>query len=98
MPATHEAGVRVGDVLVRVGARELVDAAIAKKELMLMKVRELFEVNPMLGHRGVRLGITYPEIYAMQIRAVLEAVARGLERDPKTVPPVQRGQEVFHES
>ncbi len=57
------------------GGRELVDAAIAKKELMLLKVRELFEVNPMLGHRGVRLGITYPEIYAMQIRAVLEAAA-----------------------
>jgi pyruvate,orthophosphate dikinase len=42
---------------------------------MLHKVRDLFEVNPMLGHRGVRLGITYPEIYEMQIRAVLEAAA-----------------------
>jgi len=54
---------------------ELVDAAIAKKELMLIKVRELSEINPMLGHRGVRLGITYPEIYTMQIQAVLEALA-----------------------
>ena len=58
---------------------ELIDEAIAKKELMLLKVRELFEVNPMLGHRGVRLGITYPEIYAMQIRAVLEAAAECTE-------------------
>jgi len=57
------------------GGRELVEAAIAKKQQMLNKVRDLFEVNPMLGHRGVRLGITYPEIYAMQIRAVLEAAA-----------------------
>ncbi len=54
---------------------ELIDKAIEKKELMLKKVHELYEVNPMLGHRGVRLGITYPEIYKMQIQAVLEATA-----------------------
>jgi pyruvate,orthophosphate dikinase len=42
---------------------------------MLRKVISLHEVNPMLGHRGVRLGLTFPEIYQMQIRAVLEAVA-----------------------
>ncbi|MCB1849283.1 MAG: pyruvate, phosphate dikinase, partial [Gammaproteobacteria bacterium] len=47
----------------------LVEEAIAKKEVMLRKVRALYETNPMLGHRGVRLGITFPEIYAMQIRA-----------------------------
>ena len=54
---------------------EAISQAIAKKELMLRKVRDLFEVNPMLGHRGVRLGMTYPEIYHMQIRAILEAAA-----------------------
>lgn len=73
------------------GGRELVEAAIAKKELMLLKVRELFEVNPMLGHRGVRLGITYPEIYAMQIRAVLEAAAEckkeGIDTHPEIMVP-----------
>jgi len=53
----------------------LVEAAIAKKEAMLHKVRVLYETNPMLGHRGVRLGISFPEIYKMQIRAILEAVA-----------------------
>ena len=37
------------------------------------KIAELFEFNPMLGHRGVRLGITYPEIPAMQVQAILEA-------------------------
>lgn len=57
------------------GGRELVESALAKKQQMLIKVRELFEVNPMLGHRGVRLGITYPEIYEMQVRAILEAAA-----------------------
>src|SRR5690606_30355928 len=54
---------------------ELIEQAIVKKELMLKKVHELHEVNPMLGHRGVRLGLTYPEIYKMQIQAVLEATA-----------------------
>ena len=39
------------------------------------RARELAEVNPMMGHRGVRLGITFPEIYEMQIRAICEAAA-----------------------
>ncbi len=73
------------------GGRELVDEAIAKKQEMLIKVRELFEVNPMLGHRGVRLGITYPEIYEMQIRAILEAAAEcskeGFEVYPEIMVP-----------
>lgn len=37
------------------------------------KVDMLHEFNPMLGHRGCRLGITYPEIYDMQVRAIMEA-------------------------
>ncbi|HET6458927.1 MAG TPA: pyruvate, phosphate dikinase [Nitrosopumilaceae archaeon] len=39
------------------------------------RARELAEINPMMGHRGVRLGITFPEIYEMQIRAICEAAA-----------------------
>ncbi len=54
---------------------ELVEKAIEKKTQMLKKVRELHEVNPMLGHRGVRLGLSFPEIYQMQITAILEATA-----------------------
>ncbi|HCT22824.1 MAG TPA: pyruvate, phosphate dikinase, partial [Chitinophagaceae bacterium] len=54
---------------------ELIDQAILKKEQMQKKVHDLHEVNPMLGHRGVRLGLSYPEIYRMQIRAILEAAA-----------------------
>jgi pyruvate,orthophosphate dikinase len=53
----------------------LEEDVIARKELVLKKVRALQEVNPMLGHRGVRLGISYPEIYCMQIQAILEAAA-----------------------
>ena len=82
------------------GGRELVDSAIAKKQQMLIKVRELFEVNPMLGHRGVRLGITYPEIYEMQIRAILEAAAEcnneGFSVCPEImVPQVCTGKELL---
>ncbi len=53
----------------------LEDNVISRKETILTKVRALQEVNPMLGHRGVRLGISYPEIYSMQIQAILEAAA-----------------------
>jgi pyruvate, orthophosphate dikinase len=77
----------------------LVEEVIQKKEAMLRKVRALFEVNPMLGHRGVRLGLTFPEIYSMQIRAVLEAAAEcqreGVEVHPEImVPQVCTAQEL----
>jgi pyruvate,orthophosphate dikinase len=77
----------------------LVEEAIAKKETMLRKVRALYETNPMLGHRGVRLGITFPEIYQMQIRAILEAAAdcskMGIEVHPQIkVPQVCTVQEL----
>ena len=69
----------------------LEDDVIGRKEKVLKKVRALAEVNPMLGHRGVRLGITYPEIYSMQIRAIMEAAAlcasQGLEIYPEIMVP-----------
>ncbi|MDR2219629.1 MAG: pyruvate, phosphate dikinase, partial [Methylobacillus sp.] len=69
----------------------LEDDVIVKKEKTLRKVRALAEVNPMLGHRGVRLGITYPEVYSMQIQAVLEAAAlcakEGIEVHPEIMVP-----------
>jgi pyruvate,orthophosphate dikinase len=72
---------------------------IRKQQETLKKVREMMEVNPMLGHRGVRLGITYPEIYRMQIQAVLEAAAElikeGVEVQPEImVPQVCTSQEL----
>lgn len=70
---------------------ELVGQAIQKKEQMLKKVKELHEVNPMLGHRGVRLGLTFPEIYQMQIQAILEATAdcikAGIDVHPEIMVP-----------
>ncbi|RLF42282.1 MAG: pyruvate, phosphate dikinase, partial [Thermoplasmata archaeon] len=72
---------------------------IEEKTNLLKKVRSLEEVNPMLGHRGVRLGITYPEIYDMQIRALYEASAElikeGVEVHPELmVPQVCTAQEL----
>jgi pyruvate,orthophosphate dikinase len=72
---------------------------IRKQQETLKKVREMMEVNPMLGHRGVRLGITYPEIYKMQIQAVLEAAAElikeGVQVQPEImVPQVCTAQEL----
>ncbi len=61
-------------------------------ERLQLRVTELHEFNPMLGHRGVRLGVTYPEIYEMQIRAILEAArnvaARGIEVLPEIMIPL----------
>ncbi|MBU0593207.1 MAG: pyruvate, phosphate dikinase [Gammaproteobacteria bacterium] len=72
-------------------ASHLEEDVISKKEKILKKVRALAEVNPMLGHRGVRLGITYPEIYSMQIQAILEAAAlcarEGVEIYPEIMVP-----------
>jgi pyruvate,orthophosphate dikinase len=69
----------------------LEEDVIQKKEKTLKKVRALSEVNPMLGHRGVRLGITYPELYSMQIQAILEAAAlcakEGIEVYPEIMVP-----------
>lgn len=55
------------------------DELIERREAMLRKVRALSEVNPMLGHRGVRLGLTDPEIYVMQLRAIVEAAAQCIK-------------------
>ena len=62
-----------------------------KHDIVLKRARELAEINPMMGHRGVRVGVTYPEIYEMQIRAVFEALAdlvkRGVDARPQIMIP-----------
>jgi len=55
-----------------------------EKERLLARVKALMEANPMMGHRGVRVGITYPEIYAAQVKAILSA-ALELKRRGKHV-------------
>ena len=55
---------------------------------LLARVEELHEFNPMLGHRGCRLGITYPEITEMQARAIFEAVVQVAKKGVKVIPEV----------
>ena len=61
-----------------------------KKELplLLQRVEELHEFNPMLGHRGCRLGITYPEITEIQARAIFEAAVQVAKKGVKVIPEV----------
>jgi len=61
-----------------------------KKQLpeLLKRVEELHEFNPMLGHRGCRLGITYPEITEMQARAIFEAAVHVAKKGLKVIPEV----------
>ena len=61
---------------------------IKKAEIVLKRARELAEVNPMMGHRGVRVGVTYPEIYEMQIRAVFEALVELTKKKVKAHPQI----------
>src|SRR5947208_7333156 len=55
---------------------------------LLHRVEELHEFNPMLGHRGCRLGVTYPEITEMQARAIFEAAVQVAKKGKKVVPEV----------
>jgi pyruvate,orthophosphate dikinase len=85
--------------IVEIKNQKLDKKLIRKQQETLRKVKEMMEVNPMLGHRGVRLGITYPEIYKMQIQAILEAAAEllkeGLDIQPEImVPQVCTAQEL----
>ena len=66
----------------------LEENVISRKEKILRKVRALAEVNPMLGHRGVRLGISFPEIYSMQIQAILEAAALCAREGVRIYPEI----------
>ena len=61
---------------------------IDKTKSVLERARDLAEINPMMGHRGVRLGITYPEIYEMQIIAVLEASAELMKQKVDARPQI----------
>jgi len=60
----------------------------SKNKKVLARAKELEEVNPMMGHRGVRLGITSPEIYEMQIKAVFEATAELVKKKINAKPQI----------
>ena len=79
------------DLMVEVAKLEVTggDATVlAEKRKLLRRVEQLHEFNPMLGHRGVRLGITYPEITEMQTRAIIEAACQLAKEGVKCQPEI----------
>ncbi|MDO9518447.1 MAG: pyruvate, phosphate dikinase, partial [Methanosarcinaceae archaeon] len=61
---------------------------IEKVKKVIARVEALHEINPMLGHRGCRLGITYPEIYDMQVEAIIEAACELKSEGMNIVPEI----------
>ena len=76
----------------RLDALGINQARARELEEIMAKVRSLQEFNPMLGHRGCRLGITFPEIYEMQVRAIMEAACavsrEGVKVEPEIMIPL----------
>ncbi len=90
-PPLHEFLPRREDLMVEIARLEITKPKSPKlKELrtLLNRVEQLHEVNPMLGHRGCRLGITYPEITEMQVRAIFEAAVKVAKEGVKVKPEV----------
>ncbi|MTI81458.1 MAG: pyruvate, phosphate dikinase [Firmicutes bacterium] len=91
-PPLHEFLPNVEELALEINKMELTGAdagEIKDKEALLRQVRSLTEFNPMLGHRGCRLGITYPEIYAMQARAIFQASAQLVKEGCDIIPEVE---------
>ncbi|WP_347310353.1 putative PEP-binding protein [Defluviimonas sp. SAOS-178_SWC] len=72
----------------REGLRELAEALDRPLSEVTRRVEALSEFNPMLGMRGVRIGVTVPEIYEMQARAIFEATVEASKRGAAVVPEV----------
>ncbi len=90
-PPLHEFLPRREDLRVEIGlakARGADERSLAEKKRLLERVEALSEVNPMLGHRGCRLGIAYPEITAMQVRAIIEAALRLTREGCRVLPEI----------
>jgi len=87
LPALDEINAEIG--IAREGGKQ---EAIDRLELLLRRVRELTEVNPMMGHRGCRLSVSYPEILQMQVQAILQAAltvqGEGLCPRPEIMVPL----------
>ena len=90
-PPLHEFLPKREDLMVEVAILEtkgIKGKELDGKKALLSRVEQLHEFNPMLGHRGVRLGITYPEITEMQTRAIMEAACRLNKEGLKIVPEI----------
>jgi pyruvate, orthophosphate dikinase len=90
-PPLHEFLPSREELMVQIGVLEATKPKSPKlKELksLLKRVNDLHELNPMLGHRGCRLGITYPEITEMQARAIIEAAVQVSKEGVKVLPEI----------
>src|ERR1700736_5428827 len=90
-PPLHEFLPKREDLMVDIARLETAGKSgkeLDEKRALLHRVEQLHEFNPMLGHRGVRLGITYPEITEMQARAILEAACRLAKEGTKVIPEI----------
>jgi pyruvate,orthophosphate dikinase len=88
LPKREELMVEIATMKAKRGPKKTIEA----KEKLLRAVEELHEFNPMLGHRGCRLGITYPEITKMQAKAIFEAALqvskKGIPVKPEVMIPL----------
>ncbi|MEO8360883.1 MAG: pyruvate, phosphate dikinase [Vicinamibacteria bacterium] len=87
-PPLHEFLPKREDLMVQVAAKKGSKAELARAEKLLHEIEALHEFNPMLGHRGCRLGITYPEITRMQARAIFEAAVQVAKKGQQVRPEI----------
>ncbi len=90
-PPLHEFLPKREELMVEIARHETAGKSgreLDEKRQLLNRVEQLHEFNPMLGHRGVRLGITYPEITEMQTRAIIEAACRLNKEGLKVIPEI----------
>ena len=90
-PPLHEFLPKREDLMVEIAKLEATNGdprTLEEKRRLLARVEQLHEFNPMLGHRGVRLGITFPEITEMQSRAIIEAACQLAKEGHRVVPEI----------
>jgi len=90
-PPLHEFLPNLEDILIEVNTLKLknIDSTeLAKKKKLLKIIKSLHEMNPMLGLRGCRLGILYPEIYEVQVEAIIEAAVELTKKGIKVKPEI----------
>ncbi|MGC8645245.1 MAG: pyruvate, phosphate dikinase [Thermoplasmata archaeon] len=68
--------------------KESLRKKMKEREVILKKVNALSEFNPMIGFRGIRVGILYPEIYEMQVRAIIRAALKVLDEGKRVIPEI----------
>ena len=84
LPKREELMVEVALLEAGIGKR----SEVVKKRALLRRIEQLHEFNPMMGHRGVRLAISYPEIAEMQTRAIIEAACLLAKERRKVIPEI----------